>query len=174
MVKLTLTLMFRVLLTFAIAALLVFPLILLGYVLTPIGLRYGFHGVLWPWGNDDHPDNGGKFWKKRCGDNNWCAYQWFANRNPAFNFGKYVMGFVSSGNAVRVAGVTGKIGDLKAEGWYYARDGWAWEIYWIRRWQRWPDKCIRFRCGWKIDGKQAGERCAFCFAPNPIMPYSGS
>jgi hypothetical protein len=127
------------------------------------------------WGNRDHPDNGGTFWKKKCGDSFWCAYQWFALRNPAFNFGKYFCGYVSKGKSVCVAGSDDKnIGDKKREGWYYAREGWRWEIYAIKKYSLFGNqKCFRFRCGWKMAWATDGDRCAICFVVSPFHSYSG-
>lgn len=165
---------FRIALAFIIAVCAVYPVILLGLPIVAVMLLAKADMSRTWWGNKDHPDNGGNFWRTRCGTSFWCAYQWFATRNPAFNYGKYVMGLVSKGQSKRVAGTQDKIGDLYAEGWYYAREGWAWEVYYIRRYKRWPNKCIRFRCGWKIDDKAAGQFCQFCFSPSPWMTYTGA
>ena len=149
------------------------PMMLLGYFLVPVGIKKGFKGWLWPWGNDDHPDNGGNFWKKKCGDSFWCAWKWFAIRNPTFNFTKYKLGFLSEGKAIFIDGTGTKVGDTRGEGWYYARERWAWEFYYIKAYTIFGfRRCVRLRAGWKIMGKGYGEIAQFCFAPNPCHPYT--
>ena len=164
----------RILIAFLIKLFIDLPMMLLGYVIVPYGLKYGFTGIFWPWGNDDHPDNGGTFWKKQCVGSLWCAYQWFALRNPTFNWSKYFLGFKSEGKALFIDGTSRKIGDTKAEGWYYARERWAWEVYYIKAYSIFGyRKCFRFRCGWKIMGRNSGEYAQFCFVISPIHSYSG-
>ena len=151
------------------------PMVIIGLFIVPIGLKMGFKGALWPWGNDDHPDNGGTFWKTKCGESWWCAYNWFALRNPCANFGKYVLGFKSEGKSQFRLGTSSQIGDTKAEGWDYACERWAWEIYFIKKYSLFGNqKCFRFRCGWKIMNKNQGEICAICFVISPYHAYSGS
>lgn len=146
-------------------------MMLAGLFLVPFGIRYGFTGLLWPWGNDDHPDQGGEFWRSKCGVNWWCAYQWFALRNPAFNWGKYVLGI-----RYRPYSFTGDggIGDKKKGGWYWCTAGIFSEFYWIKPYTLFGSRrCIRVRFGWKLYGKTSGDTCQFCGVINPVMPYSG-
>lgn len=161
---------FRILASFLLFVLVQFPMYLLGLVIVPIGLKRGFTGILWPWGNDDHPDNGGVFAVK----NNISPYVWFALRNPVFNFGKYVCGFKSEGKAIFRLGTSSKIGDKVAEGWYYACEKHVWDIYAIKKYTLFGQtKCFRFRCGWKIMNKSSGEICSMCFVISPFHDYSG-
>ena len=146
------------------------PMMIIGLFVVPFGLRYGFKGILWPWGNDDHPDNGGNFWRKNCGESWWCAYQWFALRNPTFNFGKYVLGHELNKDAYRTSGTLEPIGDTKGAGWYWATDDEAWEFYLIKPYL---NKCVRVRIGWKLDGRKAGEIAAFVFAVSLFKSFTG-
>lgn len=158
------------------------PMMLIGLLVVPFGIKYGFTGWLWPWGNDDHPDNGGDFARR----NGISPYSWFALRNPTFNFSKFKLGLVATGSYTYTgvpdldAQGESRIGDKKGGGWSWVRMGWAWEFYYIKpysdldlkTWTR-VRKCIRIRAGWKLYGKPKGERCQFVFVPNPLMSYSG-
>lgn len=162
----------RILVSFLIKLFVELPMILLGIILVPFCLWFGFGWLLWPWGNDVHPDNGGNFWRQRCGTSWWCAYQWFALRNPASNFGRFVLGITATGPEILKG--TREIGDKKAGGWYWIRRSWAWEFYYIKPYiLLGKRRCIRFRAGWKLEGQPEGANCGFVFAPNPFMPYSG-
>lgn len=143
-------------------------LMAIGLVVVPLGIKFGFKGLLWLWGNGDHPDNGGEFWRNKCGDSFWCAYQWFALRNPTFNFSKYVIGVTHTGAYSHVGDAY--IGDKKKGGSYWCYMGKLWEYYRIVPYGK---RCIRIRFGWKIYGKKKGDMCQFCFVFNPVMPYSG-
>ena len=164
----------RILLSLLIKLLLDIPMQVLGLFVVPIGLKTGFTGILWPWGNNDHPDNGGLFWKTKCGDSWWCAYQWFALRNPTNNLSHW-LGFKSEGKAIFIDGTSRKIGDTKAEGWYYLCERLAWEVYYIKAYSVFGQrKCLRVRVGWKINNADNGELCPFCFVISPFHEYSGA
>ena len=156
------------------------PLMLLGYLVIPIALKYEQDNHLpwwaeWCWGNKDHGNDGEGFWAPRTVG--WSRFSrcfwWLVVRNPTFNWSKYIIGYRSNG-LQRVIEATARpddIGDKKGPGFYYIREGWVWDIYWIKPYSK--NRCIRFRCGWKIEGKDAGEVAQFVFAPNPFHPYSG-
>jgi hypothetical protein len=131
----------------------------------------------WCWGNKDHGNDGEEFWAKKTAG--WPrflrCYVWLALRNPTFNWSKYILGHVSTGTSKRVYGTQEKIGDKVAEGWYFAEEGNVWEFYYIKKIGvvLGKERCIRYRFGWKIDGKKEGDICQLCFVPNPLMPYYG-
>lgn len=163
--------LYAFLLAFTIKVCIDLPMQLLGLFMVPFGIKYGFKGFLWPWGNDDHPDNGGSFWHRKCGESWWCAYQWFALRNPTFNMGKYWLGakfspYVHDGDA--------QVGDKTGGGSYWCWSGWRFEYYLIVPYVfANTNRCVRIRFGWKMYGKKEGDTCQFCFVVNPFMPYSG-
>lgn len=171
----------RILIAFLLKLLLDLPLMLLGYLIVPLALRYerGNHlpwWAEWCWGNRDHGNDGETFWAKRTVG--WSRFRrcfwWLAVRNPTFNWSKYILGFGSGGQAAIVQGATQPIGDTKGEGWYFARERWAWEFYYVKAYSVFGmRRCMRLRAGWKIAGKEAGEVAQFCFAPSPVHSYSG-
>jgi len=141
----------------------------LGLFLVPLGILIGFKGPLWLWGNDDHPDwENNKFWANKCGTSFWCAYKWFALRNPTFNFAKYVLGVKARGYILKG---NPNIGDKKEGGSYWIHANPFFEYYLIKPYS--ATRCIRIRFGWKLHNKNLGETCQFCFVINPFMPYSG-
>lgn len=171
----------RILLAFLLKLCLDLPLMVIGWFAVPVALHFERDNHLpawaeWCWGNRDHGNDGESFYAKltpgwsrfrRC-------YTWLAFRNPTFNWSKYILGFKSDGKARIVKGDIYPIGDTKAEGWYYARERWAWEVYYIKAYTLLGvRRCLRFRCGWKIAGKKAGEVAQFCFVPNPLHSYTG-
>lgn len=175
----------RLLISFILKLVIDLPLMLLGYLVVAIALRYERNNHLprwaeWCWGNKDHGNDGGEFWAKRT--LGWSrfrrCYWWLVVRNPTFNWSKYILGFKSDGFAIKWDASAyawwHEIGDKKAGGWYWARERWAWELYYVRPYTLFGQhRCIRFRAGWKIYGKEPGEVAQFVFAPNPFHPYSG-
>lgn len=173
----------RILVAFLIKLLADFPLMLIGYPVVAIALRFEKDNHLpwwaeWCWGNRDHGNDGEGFWAARTVG--WSrfrrCYWWLVIRNPTFNWSKYILGFKSSGiqQIIKTTTYPDDIGDKKGPGWYYLRDGRVWEVYWVKPYEIFgARRCIRFRAGWKIEGKVAGEVAQFVFAPNPFHPYSG-
>lgn len=173
----------RILLSLLIKLLYDLPLMLLGYIVVPIALKYEKDNHLpwwaeWCWGNRNHGNDGEGFWARRTVG--WSRFRrcfwWLAVRNPTFNSSKYILGFKSHGKARMVAhgDQTLPVGDTKGEGWYFARERWAWEFYFIKAYTLFGTRrCVRFRAGWKILGKEDGEFAQFVFSPNPIHPYTG-
>lgn len=49
----------------------------------------------------------------------------------------------------------------------------AFKYYYIRQWQKYPDKCIRVLLGWKLAGYVDGEErvATFGFSPSPWMHF---
>lgn len=143
---------------------------LIGLFVVPFGIRYGFNGILWWWGNDDHADAGGEFWRTQCGGTWWCKYQWFALRNASFNWAKYgplgvkLRPYTHKGDA--------DIGDAKKGGSYWCRMTGTpfFEYYLIIPYGK---RCVRVRIGWKMYGGASGSACQFCFVVNPFKAYSG-
>lgn len=170
-----------ILASFVLKVVLDLPLMLLGYIVVPIALKFEKDNHLpwwaeWCWGNKDHGNDGEDFWAKRT--IGWSRFKrcfwWLVVRNPTFNWSKYIIGYESKGTSKVVAGYTTPIGDKKAAGWYYAREDWVWEYYAIVPYTIFGSKrCIRFRAGWKILGKDEGEIAQFVFAPSPFHSYSG-
>ena len=178
----------RIFLSFIVKLLIDIPLMLAGYIIFPFAylghekrlengkLLEHFPKWAWAWDNDDHGIDGESFWEKRTvGWSYWRrCFWWTIVRNPTFNFSKYILGFKSSGKSIFITGTSSIVGDTKAEGWYYARDRWAWEFYYVKAYSIFGLKrCVRFRAGWKLFKKDAGEVCQFVFAINPVHPYSG-
>lgn len=171
---------FKIFLSFLVKLVLDLPLMLLGYLVFPIAYLFEKDNHLpiwaWFWDNKDHGIDGESFWAKRTVG--WSRFHrcfwWSVVRNPTFNWSKYVLGFTSNGGAKRIAGTQATIGDKKAEGWYFAVEGPVWEFYYIKAYSVFGKrKCIRLRCGWKLDGKKFGEVAQFCFAPSLAMTYEG-
>lgn len=154
------------------------PMVILGFLVFPFAYPFRkdnkFPSWAWLWGNDDDGIDGGDFWAgNTVGKPYWLrCFIWTILRNSTHNYTVYKLGFCSKGEAVRVAGSdTFPIGDTTAEGWYFAREKFLWEFYWIKK--SFTGKCFRFRCGWKIMGRKAGEYAPFCFAPSPNKIYTG-
>lgn len=143
-------------------------MIILGLFLVPVGIKIGFTGLLWPWGNDDHPDNGGDF--ARC--KGISPYTWFALRNPTFNFSKYILGIKARPYTHK--GDTGIGGKRKGGSyWCFVPDTPFFEYYYIKPYNLFGRRCVRIRLGWKLYGKGDGDVCQFCFVVNPVMTYKG-
>lgn len=175
-----------ILLSVLIKLLIDLPMMLIGLLVVGIALPFSKDDQLpwwaWPWGNEDHGNDGDEFWivKKGAGTGWWASYQWLALRNPTFNFSKYKLGLTSTGHTTYVgvppldAAGNSQIGDKKGGGWSWVRMGWAWEFYYIKPYTIFGQrKCIRFRAGWKLFNKTKGESCQFVCAPTPYMTYEG-
>lgn len=152
-------------------------LMLAGIVLIPLGLLREKDNhmpkLFWLWDNLDHGVDGGNFYAKltvgwprflRC-------YVWSAFRNPTFNWAKYVIGYTISG--VQTVEGNPRVDRDKAEGWYWVRDGYAWEYQYIKAYTLFGRRCFKFRAGWKIQGQEAGKKCQFVFAVSPMTSYTG-
>lgn len=139
-------------------------LMLIGLAVVPVAIKKNWPKWAWLWNNDDHPIDGGGFWRKKCGASFWCKYQWFALRNPTFNFSKYVLGIKF--RHYEHYGDTG-VGDTRGAGsyWCYVPDTPFFEYYLIHKWS--ATHCLRVRIGWKIYGKSEGDMCQFCFVVSP-------
>jgi hypothetical protein len=175
---------FYIFASFVLKLLLDLPLMILGYFIVAVALCYERNNHLppwaeWCWGNKDHGNDGEGFWAARTVG--WSrfrrCYWWLAVRNPTFNWSKYILGYRSDGVQKVIycsASSPGEIGDKRGAGFYYIREGLVWDIYWIKPYSLFGlRRCIRFRAGWKIEGKERGEVAQFVFAPNPFHPYSG-
>lgn len=172
----------RIVVSFLAKLLLDLPLMLLGWFVVPVALLFERDNHLpgWAeflWGNRDHGNDGEGFWARHTVG--WSRFRrcfvWLVIRNPTFNWSKYIIGLRSNGTAAIVVGATRPIGDTKGEGWYWAREGWAWEFYFIKAYTLFGTRrCLRFRAGWKILGKDAGEAAQFVFAPSPLHSYTGA
>lgn len=174
-----------VLVSLAIKLFIDLPMMLLGLVVVAVALPFASNDQLpkwgWPWDNADHGIDGDDFWivSKGAGRGWWASYQWLALRNPTFNFSKYILGLVATGEYTYTgtpldANGESQIGDKTGPGWSWCRMGWAWEFYYIKPYSIFGTRrCVRIRAGWKIFNKDKGERCQFVFVPNPLMTYSG-
>jgi hypothetical protein len=174
----------RLILSFLFKLCIDLPLMLLGYVIFPmaykqrktVGTLTHFPKWAWMWSNDDHGIDGESFWAKRTvGWPYWKrCFWWTVIRNPTFNASKYLFGLTVHDPSQVVLTGDYPIGDTKAEGRYWARYKLAWEFYYVKAYTVFGLKrCIRFRAGWKIVGRDAGEKAQFVFAPNPFHSYSG-
>lgn len=168
----------RIFISFLIKLFYDLPLMLLGLILIPIGLLFEQDNhmpkLFWLWDNAKYGVNGGGFWRRTNGENTsfWAKYKWLALRNPTYNSSKYLISHVSTG----IQSVIGnpKVSRDGDEGWYFARDGFAWEYQYINAYQLFGSRCIKLRAGWKILNRQAGELCQFVFSFNPVIPYKKS
>jgi hypothetical protein len=162
---------------------------LVAYPLTPfmVLLATGNNPVTLPkwleWFDTENPLDGDLPWKT---DNrpfiiehnrlqryiNRCCWLW---RNSMHNFQVDVMGIklqgmlcetrVIHGNPAIQNTVPGKTGLVRR---YILRDGKviAFQWYYIRQWQWWPDRCIRINLGWKLWGDiSKGGTAQFTFSP---------
>lgn len=162
----------RFLASLLIKLLLDMPVMVLGLMVVPTMLLLKCDMSRTWWGNRDHPDNGGGFWRRNCGDSIWCAFKWFALRNPSFNFGKYVLG-IKAGEYIHVG--DDHVGDDKRGGsyWCYMGPWWEYMVIVPYEWNKDTNRCIKLRFGWKIKNKAAGEMCQFVFVFNPVGIYTG-
>lgn len=109
---------------------------ILGLFIVPFGIRWGFIGLRWPWGNDNDPD----------GHPEVSRYEWYALRNPISNAGKHWFArevkipLTWHGNPnTSTAGVAG---------YYFITSGSIWEFHCVI-----PigfGYCYRARLGWKL------------------------
>jgi len=173
----------RIILAFLIKLLLDVPLMLLGYIVVPLALLFekDNHMPEWAdlvWGNRDHGNDGEGFWARRTigWPRFWRCYWWLVIRNPTFNWSKYTIGYLSKGTDRVIAGSDNPpVGDKKNAGWYYTKEGYIWEVYYIKPYMLLGRSlCIRFRCGWKIRGNPPGEVSQFCFVIMPFKKYLGN
>jgi hypothetical protein len=143
------------------------PVIILGLFVIPILLLTSWDGTTTPWGNAR--------WGK--GETNpawmktgyWNNFVWLALRNPDNNYDTTTLAinkkpYTWQGNLV--------IGDQIAPGFYAIAMGWAWEYYWIYKYNFLGARCIRIRFGWKINGATT-PTVPFVFAINPWANYGG-
>ena len=154
----------RLLVSFLIKLIYDLPLMLAGLVLVAIGLQFEKDNhlpkLLWLWDNAKYGCNGGDFWKRTNGENDsfWAKYQWLALRNPTYNSSQFVLGYLSSG----IYSIEGnpQVSRSGVSGYYWAREAWHWEYHLI-----WPFSrfCFKFRAGWKVANKKAGDRVSFVF-----------
>lgn len=151
---------------FLIKFLIFIPFQLLGLLVVPIAILTNWPSIFWPWNNQDHPVDGGNFWKNKCGDTFWCKYQWFALRNPCFNLGRL---FSVSGRPYKHVGDL-EVGDKSSGGSYWVFSSPFFEYYLIKPYGK---RCLRIRFGWKLYKKPLGKPADFCFVVNPFQPYLG-
>lgn len=172
------------LISFVIKLVLDLPLMIAGVFLIPLALPFSKKNRLpawaeWCWGNRDHGNDGANFWAKRTlGWPNWLrCYWWLAIRNPTFNWSKYILGVTRSNAPQIVFGNSDVDEDTGNAGWYFTLGENDWE-FWEFRFVGYPyrilgrDFCVKLRFGWKITGKQQGERAQFCFVPNPVCAFT--
>lgn len=166
----------RIFISFIIKLCYDLPLMLIGLVMVAIGLQFEKNNrmplLFWLWDNSKYGVNGGDFWQRTNGENTsfLAKYQWLALRNPCYNSSKYLIGFKSSGLPDSLIG-NGNVSRDGDEGWYWARDRWAWEFHYIKAYSFFGSRCIKFRAGWKLLGRITGEPCQFVFSFNPVIPY---
>ncbi len=97
----------------------------------------------------------------------WTQFWWLVIRNPIHNFLAEALAipcrsYVIIGDA--------SIGDHTHGGYCHITMSNGWEVYWIKPYGK---RCIRFRAGWKINGKTAGDKCELVLAFNPFQAYTG-
>ena len=158
----------RIFISFLIKLFYDLPLMLLGLVFVAIGLKYEKDNhlpkLLWLWDNAKYGCNGGNFWLRENGENTsfWAKYQWLALRNPTYNSSQFVLGYISSG----IYTIEGNKDVTRSgvAGYYWAREGWHWEYHLIKPFTVLGlSLCFKFRAGWKLANKVAGERVSFVF-----------
>lgn len=98
----------------------------------------------------------------------WNQLNWLVLRNPVHNLLAVTLAVKCIG--YNVNGDAG-IGDHTHGGKYSIQMGKAWEYYCIIPYGK---RCIRFRAGWKINGKTAGDLCEWVLTFNPLQAYTGN
>lgn len=120
---------------------------LIGLVVVPVGIKWGFTGLRWPWGNDNDPN----------GHPEVSRYVWYALRNPISNAGK--LWFCKSVTAsVKLYGNLGT-STTGTAGFYFLTAGRIWEFHCVL-----PigfGYCYRARLGWKLRGLTVGDKASF-------------
>ncbi len=176
----------RIILSGLIKTLYDLPLMILGYFIFPIAYLSRKSGADpvedthlpwwadWAWGNSAHGIYGGVFYLKQTlgWGPFWRAYVWSCFRNPTYNSSQHILGYKASGFQT----IEGNplVARDRQTGWYWVRDGWAWEYQYIKKYSLFgKSKCVKFRAGWKICRKDKGELCTFVFSGSPMTTYTG-
>lgn len=144
---------------------------------------------LWWFQTDDNSLDGDDGWKngtRPIKNETNKFYRWinrfsWIRRNSCYGFSKEILGvkvkrsdrYYSVGNEHVGNGPLGKSGLIKR---YVIRDGKpiAFQIYYVRQYKRWPNKCFRLNLGWKIwspDLIVDNNRLHFTFNFSPFMHF---
>ncbi len=144
--------------------LLCIPVLIVSYPVVAVLLLTRWDGYTTVFGNEKWGRGNGHY--KHATKGYWQEFLWLAYRNPINNMMNSLAvtckPYILIGNR--------KTGDKIAGGFYKIHMGKAWEIYWIKPYGKF---CIRVRLGWKIEGKNPGEKCPLVFAIHPVMKYRG-
>lgn len=144
---------------FLLSLFLILPVLAISPIAIAILLLTSWDGRTTWFGNAKHGSKGITYWQR---------FKWLVLQNPVYNLLGITLAvpckqYVITGDA--------EIGDHTHGGKYNVSMSNAWEIYWIKSYGK---HCIRFRAGWKINGKTAGDLCEWVLTFNPLQTYTGS
>ena len=89
---------------------------------------------------------------------NRCHWLW---RNPAYGWDWIVLAYKPElTDELTIKGTRGIGGHLTENGWYFARKGYAWQLYVTHHWN--DTHCTKLNFGWKLWGKAPHQ---FVFSP---------
>lgn len=148
---------------YLLSLLFVIPCIILGYPIIAVMLLTPWDGRTTWFGSAKH----GKGEDKGM-EGYWQQFLWLAWRNPVNNLLSITLAVPYTSNILIG---DADIGDKTHGGLYRIKMGNAWEIYWIKPYGK---RCIRFRAGWKINGKIQGELCEMVLTFDPMKEYLGA
>lgn len=157
----------KIAISFLIYLLIVLPAILVSIFVVPVMLACGWKGYTTLFGNskwgkaNTHPYLATKGFLQE--------FNWLVLRNPVNNLHTKLLSVTVASSTI----VQGKpnIGDKTAGGFFEARSGWFWELYWVIPYNFIGRRCLRARIGWKLINSD--KPAAFVFAITPLKKYSG-
>lgn len=156
----------RILLTFLIWFLTYIPLIVVSAFVVPVMLMKGWEGYTTWFGNRKYGRFGNKaYWT----ESRFQEWLFLVIRNPISNFGKETMSVTLTQPVIGIGDPEITDGKPGITGYYYARSGWKWEVRMV--YKTFPGRCFEGRWGWKMLGKQQGDKCTFVCRENPFKKY---
>ena len=164
------------------------PMYCLGFLIIPLGLsgcrKESEHLPRWLWCWDNETGINGTLrgenpgWLRICGSDEatrgfWRRLQWLAWRNPVSNWGRHVLACrVTQPVVCRIGSIRVGDGPNDKAGFRYSTSGpLKYEVYWVWPWAK--TRCVRFRCGWKLNGRTVGETASFVFTLIPWKKFRG-
>ncbi len=164
------------------------PLMLLGIPMVAIGLSLIYNSDLklpwfcrW-WDNADlYTARNTTSYKEICLRGKWTRYCWLAFRNPMNYFDYAYLGLKWFGNEVytHYDPKNNDVGDGTRSGFKYIEVVHGREVYYeyylIYQFPFWPEKCFRYRMGWKIgdNNNKPFTISQWCLVIAPFFPYTG-
>lgn len=156
----------RIISTYLIWLLVYLPLIAVSLIAVPVMLHFGWDGYSTWFGNRKYGRYGNAEYPTHSRLQEWL---FLAVRNPISNFGKEVLAVSVRGPVTLSGNPSVTDGKPGITGRYIATAGWAWEVRMVYR--TFPGRCFEGRWGWKLAGKNPGDRCTFVCRANPFKKF---